>query len=74
MKTIVKGITFYSCMTVIALFLAGGCETLWFYVPTVIAGVIVYALYNKYGEEGLREYSGVNYIKRKFVVDILSEE
>lgn len=74
MNTIVKGIIFYSCLIVIALFIGGGCETLWFYVPTIIAGVIIYMLYNRYGEEGLREYSGVNFIKRKYNVDILSEE
>lgn len=69
----INGFLFYLSLTVFAIFMCGGCETLVWYIPTICCGLIMWKFSKMYAEADWRVFTGVNFIKEKTGIDMLSE-
>lgn len=71
--TLIKGILFYLCLTVVMLFFCGGFASIVWVCSTVVSSVILYCLATNSTKTEFDKFTGITYIKNKTGID-LSEE
>lgn len=73
-NTIANAFLFYIAMFIFCIFFSGGCETVFWYIPTLICVGYLYWMGKTYSENDWREFTGVNLIQKYTGVDIFAED